>query len=116
VSQLLVQGACEGLLLSFAPLKGGISHGLRGTGAAQVGFGGGCRALHPLIPELLNIYGQCRWAWGLDLWRGWFWDRRRFWRIGTRRRAGEQSKNNGQGSHARIEPGPFCTVKLISEH
>ena len=67
VSQLLVQGACEGLLLSFAPLKGGISHGLRGTGAAQVGFGGCCRALRPLISELLNIGGQRRWNGRLDL-------------------------------------------------
>src|SRR5215204_1216062 len=45
-------------------------HGLSGTRAAQVSFGGGCRAVYPLIPELLNIGGQRSRAGRLELRRG----------------------------------------------
>src|SRR4051812_40919320 len=45
LSELLVQSARKRLLLGFAALQGSIGHGLCGPGAAQVGFGGRCRAL-----------------------------------------------------------------------
>src|SRR5829696_8082628 len=69
-SKLLVQSASERLLLWPAALEGCIRHGLSGTRAAQVSFGGGCRALYPLIPELLNIGGQRSRAGRLELRRG----------------------------------------------
>ena len=70
LSELPVESARKRLLLGFAALKGGIGHVFSGTGAAQVGFGRGCGALHPLIPELLHIAGQRRWAGCLGLRRG----------------------------------------------
>jgi hypothetical protein len=48
-------------------LESGISHGFSGTGTAQVSFGRRRRALHPPIPELLNICGERRRAWRLGL-------------------------------------------------
>src|SRR3954468_23746475 len=58
LSELLVQSARKRLLLGFAALQGSIGHGLCGPGAAQVGFGGPRRALHPLIPKLLDVGGS----------------------------------------------------------
>src|SRR4051812_2235927 len=116
LSELPVQSARKRLLLSFAALQGGVGDGLSGTGAAQVGFGRGCRALHPPIPKLLNIARERRRAWLLRLRRAGLRDHRRSWRIGPRRRACEKGENkrNSQGLHVPIEPGPFRTVKLIS--
>jgi hypothetical protein len=86
-SELPVESARKRLFFGFAALKGSISHGLGGTGAAYVDFGGGCRALHPLIPKLLNIGGQRRWAGRFGLWRGWPQYFRRGW-LRDRRRDG----------------------------
>src|SRR4051812_3903236 len=77
LSELLAERARKRLLLRFAALKGRVGHVFSGTGAAQVGFGRGCGALHPLIPELLNTAGQRRWAACLGLWREWLRDFRR---------------------------------------
>ena len=85
LSELPVQSAREGLLLRFAALEGGISHDLSGTRAAQVSFGRCCGALHPPMPELLDVGGQGSRAWGLDLWRGWLQSNRRAWGIGAGR-------------------------------
>src|SRR3954452_15106732 len=90
LSELLVQSARKRLLLGFAALQGSIGHGFCGTGAAQVGFGGCCRALHPLIPELFDAGGQRRRAWGQHLrCRG-----RRRWRISVGQRACKEGKRN----------------------
>ena len=70
LSKLPGESPRKRLLRRFAALKGGIGHVFSGTGAAQVGFGRGCGALHPLIPELLNIGGECRWSGCLGLRRG----------------------------------------------
>ena len=78
-SKLLVQSASERLLLWPAALEGCIRHGLSGTRAAEVSFGGGCRALYPLIPELLNIGGQRSRAGRLELRRGGLQDLSRGW-------------------------------------
>ena len=78
-SSCWLSARAQRLLLRFAALKGGIGHVFSGTGAAQVGFGRGGRALHPRIPDLLNIGGQRRWAACLGLWRGWLRDFRRGW-------------------------------------
>src|SRR4051795_7107935 len=97
LSELLAERARKRLLLRFAALKGRVGHVFSGTGAAQVGFGRGGRALHPLIPDLLHIGGQRRWSGRLGLRRGWLGDLRRGWlrdcrwewRVGTRRRTGK---------------------------
>jgi len=94
LSELLVQSAHKRLFLGFATLQGGIGHGFCGAGAAQVGFGGCCRALHPLIPELFDAGGQRRRAWGQHLRCGWLKRGRRRWRISVGQRACKEGKRN----------------------
>lgn len=94
LSELLVQSAHKRLFLGFATLQGGIGHAFCGTGAAQVGFGGCCRALHPLIPELFDAGGQRRRAWGQHLRCGWLKRGRRRWRISVGQRACKEGKRN----------------------
>ena len=114
-SELPVESASEGLLVGLAALKGSIGHGLSGTGTAQVGFGGGCGALHPLVPKLLDVCVQGSRAWGLHLRRGWLQRSRGTGRIGAGRQTCEEGDGrNSQGSHPGIEPRCVLTVKLTS--
>jgi hypothetical protein len=96
LSELLVESAGEGLFLGFAAVEGGIGHDLGGTGAAQVGFGGCCQALHPLIPELLDGGGQRSRAWELPLRGGWLERGRRARRISVGRPACEEGKGHNR--------------------
>jgi len=96
LSELLVESAGEGLFLGFAAVEGGIGHDLGGTGAAQVGFGGCCQALHPLIPELLDGGRQRRRAWRLHLRGGWLERGRRARRISVGRPACEEGKGHNR--------------------